>query len=360
MPTMFNRFGIPRGGGFLPVTRLTLPVISVDPASPIHAAAHAYALQQAGGLRAEVERAVGYALQEKAWATKRAYGADWRAFSRWCEARGATKLPALPEVVSAYLSAEADAGRKVSTIVRRAAAIRYAHSLAGLEPPTNAETVKATLRGIRRAVGVAPVQKMPATADKLLDMLQHIPADTLAGLRDRAILLLGFAGAFRRSELVALVVADLDPAPEGLRVMLRRSKTDQEGAGRIVPVLRGDRVCPVEAVEAWLAAAGIVEGPIFVRIHRNGKLYRRRDALPARLTAFSIAQVVKHYAGLAGFRSEGFSGHSLRAGFLTSASEHGADVLRMAEVSGHRSMETLRGYVRRANHFKGHAGKGLL
>ena len=138
-------------------------------------------------------------------------------------------LPAAIDTVAAFLAAQATAGAKASSIGRRCASIRYAHRLAGHEPPTNAESVKAVMRGIRRTIGTAREQKAPATADRITAMLARIPTDTLTGLRDRALLLLGFAGAFRRSELVGLQVADLIDAEGGIRVLIRHSKTDQEG-----------------------------------------------------------------------------------------------------------------------------------
>src|SRR5262245_47519267 len=158
---------------------------------------------------------------------------------------------------------------------RRLAAIRYAHKLAGHEPPTNSEAVKATLRGIRRTAGSAPARKAPATAEKALAMVAKAGTD-LKGLRDRAILLLGFAGAFRRSELVALNIEDIEFCDGGLRVAIRRSKTDQEGLGATIAVARGSIVCPVEAVQTWQNAAGIVEGPLFRPVTRTGKISTRR------------------------------------------------------------------------------------
>ena len=233
------------------------------------------------------------------------------------------------------------------------AAIRLAHTSAGLEPPTATEVVKTCLRGIRREIGTAKAQKSPATAKRIVLMASHCP-NTLRGRRDRALLLLGFAGAFRRSELAGLTVDDLEETEQGLRVHVRKSKTDQEGAGEVVPVIRGNGSCPVAAVMEWLEAAGITEGPIFRRVGKGGKV------LPRALSPFSISDIVKRYAGLAGFTADEFAGHSLRAGFLTSAAENGASVFRMMDVSRHKSVETVRGYVRRAEEFKDHAGEGLL
>ena len=245
------------------------------------------------------------------------------------------------------------AGVKASTLGRRVAAIRYAHKTAGHEPPTNRETVKAVMRGIRRTIGAAPDQKAPATSDRITDMVARCP-DTLIGKRDRALLLLGFAGAFRRSELMALTVADLSEVDGGMRVIIRRSKTDQEGQGQEIAIPAGGKLRPVEAVQAWLAASGITEGPVFRPIAKGGRVAR------AALSDRSVANIVKAHAARAGLDPIEFSGHSLRSGFLTSAAEAGANVFKMMEVSRHKSVDTLRGYVRRADLFKNHAGASFL
>jgi integrase len=172
--------------------------------------------------------------------------------------------------------------------------------------------------------------------------------------RDRALLLFGFSGAFRRSELVALRVEDLTETPDGLRVRIRHSKTDQEGVGQEIAIPRGTRLRPVEALRAWLAAAGITEGPVFRRVTRHGVVLS--DALAAE----SVADIVKHYAARAGLDPNVYAGHSLRAGFLTSGAEAGASIFKLMEVSRHKSVDTLRGDVRRAELFKDHAGSGFL
>ena len=296
--------------------------------------------------------ALDLAKAEKAKSTRKAYGTDFRLFKVYCDGKGVSALPASPETVAAYLATEAQ-NAKPSTIGRRVAAIRYAHKLAGLESPTDAEGVKATVRGIRRTFGGAKNKKAPAVAAKMHSMVATAP-EGLAGLRDRALLLLGFAGAFRRSELVTLNVADLEENETGLLVSIRLSKTDQEGHGETIAIARGDIACPVKALRAWLDAAGIDAGPIFRPIDRHGNL------LPSRLTAQSVARIVKVYAARAGFDASTFSGHSLRAGFLTSAAGKGASIFKMMDVSRHKSVDTLRGYVRDAELFKNHAGTGLL
>jgi site-specific recombinase XerD len=301
----------------------------------------------------DLTAAIDLAKAEKAVSTRRAYGTDFRLFKAWCEAKGVFPLPASPETVAAFLAAETGEGTKPSTLARRVAAIRYAHKLAHLDTPTDSEAVKATLRGIRRTVGAAKVRKAPAVAATVRAMVALAP-EGLKGVRDRALLLLGFAGAFRRSELVALDVADIAETETGLLVTIRRSKTDQDGEGITIAIARGDVACPAGALRGWLDAAGIEAGPIFRPINKAGRLSGER------LTDRSVANIVKAYAERAGLDASLFSGHSLRSGFLTSAAAKGASIFKMMDVSRHKSVDTLRGYVRDAELFKDHAGAGLL
>lgn len=301
----------------------------------------------------EVAVAFDYAERAQAPATARAYRGDVAAFTAWCAARALSSCPAAPATVAVFLADEAKRGIRPATLSRRLAAIRHAHVAAQLEPPTSAEEVRHVMRGIRRTVGTRQARKAPATAERVLVMVSHCPK-SLAGLRDRALLLLGFGGAFRRSELAALDVADLDERPEGLRVTVRHSKTDQEGAGAVVPIARGAHACPVAALRAWLDAAGIREGAVFRPVSKEDR------PRAARLTPHSVGQIVKTYAARAGYDPAAFGGHSLRAGFLTSAAERGKSLDRMMAVSRHKRVDTVLGYVRRADDFKDHAGAGLL
>lgn len=303
---------------------------------------------------ADVEAAASYAKAEKAAATRRAYKTDFSIFQSWCADRGASALPAEPATVAAFLAWEANRQTRPSTIGRRAAAIRYAHKLAGHDIPTDDERVRATMRGIRRAVGSAPTKKTPATSDRIMAMTPVPGTGLLADLRDRALPLLGFAGAFRRSELVALDIEDIEETKDGLRVMIRRGKTDQEGKGAVIAIVHGTAACPVAAYKAWIEAANISTGPVFRPIAKGGRLQE------ARLTGRSVAKIVKAHAARIGLDPAGFSGHSLRSGFLTSAAARGASVFKMMDVSRHKSMDTLRGYVRDAELFRDHAGTGLL
>lgn len=303
--------------------------------------------------REDIKRAADYARAEKAPATRKAYWKDFEIFGLWCQDRDLDSLPATAAAVAAYLAFEADRGSKPSTIGRRCAAIRYVHGIAGHPSPTGDERVKAVIRGIRRTHGAAPTRVTPATADRIMVMAPR-PDGGLTAVRDRALLLLGFAGALRRSELVALDIADIEEVPEGLRVTVRRGKTDQEGRGAIIAIVRGEVACPVAALRAWLQAAGITEGSLFRPIRRGGHVQAQR------LTDRSVANIVKAHAERVGLDSALFSGHSLRAGFLTSAAKHGASLFKMMATSRHRSTDTLAGYVRDQELFKDHAGSGLL
>src|SRR5215210_5406333 len=274
-------------------------------------------------------RVRGYQRASKAGATVRAYRTDAAAFDAWCQQHELQALPADPATIAGFLVDEAERGIAASTIGRRVAAIRYAHKLAEHPDPTGHPDVAETLKGIRRRLGTATEGKAPATAEVVTQMLAHIPPG-LAGQRARAILVLGFSAALRRSELVALDVADLVPDRDGLRLMIRRSKTDQEGAGQEIAVPHGRHLKPVEAVRTWLSAAGITAGPVFRPVSRAGTVRG------ARLTDQSIANIVKWYATGAGLDPAVFSGHSLRAGFVTTAAERDVELTRIsgAEVQG--------------------------
>jgi site-specific recombinase XerD len=261
---------------------------------------------------------------------------------------------AAADTVAAFLADQAATGSHPSTLGRRLAAIRYTHRAAGHDSPAADERVRAVLAGIRRTVGAAPVRKKAATSDVVIAMAA--PGASLRALRDRAVLLLGFAGAFRRSELVALNVDDVEPLPEGLLVTIRRSKTDQEGLGRKVAIPRGDTACPVVALAAWRAAASIDAGPLFRRVWNR----RNQRVGAGRLTARMVATIVQEAAERLGFDPTAFGAHSLRAGFITSAAKRGANLFKICDTSGHKSLEMLRTYVRDAELFSNHAGAGLL
>jgi integrase len=225
-----------------------------------------------------------YIRASKAENTLRGYQSDWRDFCAWCAGHGLCPLPALPETVAVYIAACAG-HLKPGSIQRRLNAIAEAHKAAGLEPPTHHAIVRNTMKGIRRTMGTAPAQKAAALTDDIRTMVEAAGDGTI-GARDRALILLGFAGAFRRSELVGLDVADCAFGKDGLTVTLRRSKTDQDGAGRKIGIPYGSNpdTCPVRTIQAWIEHAGIGAGPLFRSINRHGRVQ------PGRLSGIDVAR----------------------------------------------------------------------
>jgi integrase len=310
---------------------------------------------EAGGVASDLIESVRSGLKDAlSTATQRAYQADWRAFLEWCGLRGVGFLPAHAAIVAAYLRQLEGKGRKASTIARVLASISEGHKAAGHDSPRSSMVVRKTLRAIRRRLGVAPTQKAPLLAEQLRSMVLGLASD-LHGLRDRALLLVGFAGAFRRSELVALNVEDVEFGEEGLRITLRRSKTDQEGEGRQVGVPYGStaKTCPVRALKAWLEAAKIDNGPVFRGVVR-GAVGERRASDKA------VARAVKRAARQAGLDPSCFAGHSLRAGLATTAARAGKSERAIMKQTGHRSVAMVRRYIREAELFQDNAAAGLL
>ncbi len=323
----------------------------------------------------DVAGARSFVDASRAASTRKAYAADWRRFFQWCHARNAPALPANPALVAVYLSVLSRRGLAPPSVGRALAAIAHAHKRAGLVAPHRAETgvvVVEVLAGIRRSREDAPDKKAAADADVVMQLLWSITGDSLAALRDRALIAFGMALAARRSELVALDVADLAWEPKGCRVAIRCSKTDQEGEGAVVAVPEGRRLTPLAHLRAWLAAAGITEGAVFRPLWKGGgrqgssgfangeptRLHRRvRDV---RLSDHAVARIVQARAAAAGLDPARYAGHSLRAGFVTAAARAGADVWKIQQVSRHKSMQVLSGYVRDARLFDDHAGEPFL
>ena len=296
------------------------------------------------------DRARSYARASRSEATLRAYAKDFEHFVRWTEAHGLDAKPALPDTVALYL-ADMAATYKPATISRRVAAISVAHQSAGLESPTSHATVRSVLTGIRRSHGTSPSQVAPATIGEIRKMVARMDG-SIIDIRDRAVLLVGFAGAFRRSEQIALNVEDLIEQPGGLLVTVRRSKRDQEGQGdtKAIPFGSDPETCPVRAVQAWLEAAEITDGPLFRRVDRHGNVG------DGPLTAQAIARIVKRAAERADLDPSNYSGHSLRAGFVTTAAANGASERAIARQTGHApGSNVLRTYIRHASAFTDNA-----
>ena len=339
----------------------------------------------AEAVAAEVGTAETYRERAYAAATLRAYRADWRHFVAYCAARGAAPLPADPLVVRTYLAVSADReGRKVATLQRRLAAIAYHHREAGHALALDDPALKATWRGIRRTHGVAPAEKAAAVTETVCAMVDALPP-TLAGVRDRALILVGFAGAFRRAELVALDVADLDWQTDGVRITVRSSKTDQEGAGRLkdLPFARHREHCPVLALQEWLERAGIDAGPVFRPLSKAERVLPRRltDQWVALAIKRAVVPVAERQATRAWHRLSHtararhdqavwqaafvakivrqHAGHSLRAGFVTSAAAAGARLDEIMDQTGHARVDTVMRYVRNARALRASAAAKL-
>jgi len=302
--------------------------------------------QPADSLAAATRQAREFISQARAPNTVRAYGSDCRHFEAWCSEYELAALPASPRTLAIYLAA-LSARAKLSTLERRVSAISQAHRMAGQPSPTGDSKIRALMRGIRRSRGSAQQGKKPLLTTDIRSMIAALPAGLL-GFRDRALLLAGFAGAFRRSELVGLDAEELDFTGEGLVVTLRRSKTDQQGEGRKVGVPYGSNpeTCPVRSIKRWLEVSGIERGPLFRAVNRHGQLQ------PQRLTPQSVALVVKRCVERLGKDRSAYAGHSLRSGHATQAAAGGASERAIINQTGHRSLKMVRRYIREGSLFR--------
>jgi site-specific recombinase XerD len=280
--------------------------------------------------------------------TRRAYRSDWRHFEAWCGERGLASFPATPETVTLYITALA-ADHKSASLTRKLTSITKAHQAAGFPSPASMQhaAVSETMKGIRRTLGTAQPGKEPLLTADILKMLDRLD-EGLLGLRDRALLLMGFAGGFRRSEVALLDVEDAAGTADGLVIRVRRSKTDPEGKGTSVALPYGSATatCPVRSYRAWIAAAGLTSGPAFRAVDRHGRV------APGRLDAGSIARMIKRAAKAAGLDSALYAGHSLRAGFATQAFLNGVAEVSIMRQTRHKSLNTLRKYIRDRSLFR--------
>ncbi len=290
----------------------------------------------------------------RARATVHHYLLDWQQFCSWCYAHQLRALPASPDAVILFATDLTKNGeRKVSTIQRKFSALAKIHLHLGMPSPTHTPLVRQFLSGLRRELGVAVTRKRPVMVDDLKVIIGALPP-SLIGTRNRCILLLGFAGAFRRSELVALNTTDFETTAEGLVVAIRRSQTDQVGEGRVIGIPYGTgNTCPVRALQDWLAASGIQSGPVFRQVNRHGQV------LPGRLSGEAVALVVKQYVEQLGFDPHRFAGHSLRAGLAVSAAAHGKSERSIMRQTGHKISESVRRYINDGQLFRDNAVEGL-
>jgi len=303
-------------------------------------------LDAGGQVLVHLEKAQEYIRASRSKGTQQLYAHHWRAFEGWCVETGVPALPAAPEAIAAYASAVISE-IKPATLQLRLAAISVRHQGAGLPSPTRTELVRSVMKGIRREHGTAQVRKAALVTEDIRAMIANLPGTDIKRARDRALLLIGFAGGFRRSELIGMDAAHLAFELQGLRITLPRSKTDQEGKGREIGITGGRHreTCPVQAVRQWLDGAEIDSGPVFRPINRHGAVGSTR------LSSVAVGLIIKGAAQAVGLDPTRFSGHSLRAGHVTAAAHGGAPVTSIKDQTGHRSDAMVQRYVRRATLF---------
>jgi len=290
--------------------------------------------------------------KSKADNTLRAYEADWLDFYDWCSYRNLQVLPAEPETIVNYINDLAD-NAKANTVSRRISAISENHKAAGYEDenPCRGGLVRNALDAIKREKGTIQRGKVPLLLEDLQDIASYFDVSDIAGIRDKALMLTGFMGAFRRSELVKIDVEDLTFAREGVIILVHQSKGDQEGQGEYVaiPYNSDPNVCAVVALKHWVNAAQLKSGALFRPVNKYKQIRDRR------LTDKSVAIIVKKYAALAGLNAEDFAGHSLRRGFATSAAQHDVDERTIMQQTRHKSEKMVRRYIEQGNLFKNNA-----
>jgi|TARA_B110000438_G_scaffold257378_1_gene265423 site-specific recombinase XerD len=286
--------------------------------------------------------------------TIKAYKSDFNDFAFFCSQKGLKSLPSEPKIVSLYLTYLSTKDAKISTIKRRLVSIGVIHRLKGLYLDTKHPAIIENVMGIKRRKGNIQKAKKPLLINDLksiIEVIDQLNKEEIKKLRDRTLILIGFSGGFRRNELVSLNHDDLDFVSEGVKIIIRRSKTDQYGEGSIkaIPHFDSSKYCPVISLKKWINVSKISSGPLFRRFIKGSKLSEDR------LTDQSVALIIKEYLDLAGIDSKNYSGHSLRSGFATSAAESGAEERSIMTMTGHKSTEMVRRYIKEANLFKNNA-----
>ena len=290
----------------------------------------------------------------KANNTVRAYKSDFNDFGLFCTQNGFKSLPSDPKVVSLYLTYLSTKDFKMSTLKRRLVSIGVIHKLKGHYLDTKHPSIIENIMGIKRRKGNIQIAKKPiliSSLKQIINVIDEQDKDVIKKLRDRTIILIGFSGGFRRNEIVSLDYDDLDFVPEGLKIKLRRSKTDQFGEGftKALPYFDNSQYCPVVSLKKWIEISKITSGALFRRFSKGSKLSE------SRLSDQTVALLIKEYLKLTGIDSKNYSGHSLRSGFATSAAESGAEERSIMTMTGHKSTEMVRRYIKEANLFKNNA-----
>ena len=290
----------------------------------------------------------------KAKNTVRAYKSDFNDFSLFCAKNGFKSLPSEPKIVSLYLTYLSSKNVKISTLKRRLVSLGIIHKLKGHYLDTKHPSIIENIMGIKRRKGSNQKGKKPLLINnlkKVIDVIDNKNIEEIKKLRDRSIILIGFSGGFRRNEIVSLDYEDLDFVEEGLKINLKKSKTDQFGEGSLkaLPYFNNSQYCPIISISKWIDISNISSGPLFRRFIKGSKLSNNR------LTDQTVALLIKEYLNLAGIESKNYSGHSLRSGFATSAAEAGVEERNIMAMTGHKSTEMVRRYIKEANLFKNNA-----
>ena len=290
----------------------------------------------------------------KANNTVRAYKSDFNNFGLFCAQNGFKSLPSEPKIVSLYITHLSSKGIKMSTLKRRLVSIGVIHKLKGHYLDTKHPVIIENIMGIKRRKGSIQKGKKPLLINnlkKIINVIDEHNTENIKKFRDRSIILMGFSGGFRRNEIVSLDYDDLDFVNEGLKISIKRSKTDQFGEGSVkgLPYFDNTQYCPVLSLKNWIEISRIRSGPLFRRFSKGTKLSEKR------LTDQTVALLIKKYLKIAGIDSKNYSGHSLRSGFATSAAEAGVEERNIMSMTGHKSPEMVRRYIKEANIFKNNA-----
>ena len=290
----------------------------------------------------------------KADNTVRAYRSDFNDFRIFCVQNGFKAMPSEPKIVTLYLTHLSTKDIKMSTLKRRLVSIGVIHKLKGQYLDTKHPSIIENIMGIKRRKGSIQIGKKPLLINnlkKIINVIDEDKSEEIKKFRDRSIILIGFSGGFRRNEIISLDYDDLDFVTEGLKINLKRSKTDQFGEGSLkgLPYFDNSQYCPVISLKKWIEISNIDSGPLFRRFSKGSKLTENR------LTDQTVALLIKKYLKLSGIESKNYSGHSLRSGFATTAAESGAEERSIMAMTGHKSTEMVRRYIKEANLFKNNA-----
>ncbi len=305
-------------------------------------------------LKALHEETLNNLKSSKAINTIRAYKSDFKDFGAFCAKHSFKALPTEPKIVALYLTYLSGKDAKMSTLRRRLVSIGMMHKLKGYYLDNKHPVIIENLMGIKRTKGSIQRGKKPILLNQLkaiINVINQEKIEEIKKIRDKAIILVGFGGGFRRTELISIDHEDLEFVTEGVKITIKRSKTDQFGEGMTkgLPYFANETYCPVSHLKKWIEISNIKDGAIFRRFVKGSSL------TSSRLTDQSVVLLIKRYLELAGIENKNYSGHSLRSGFATVSAESGADERSIMAMTGHKTTQMVRRYIKEANLFKNNA-----